>query len=391
MDSKIIEKLTSKFETLYGKDPEIKKYFSPGRVNLIGEHTDYNGGHVFPCALTIGTYGVARLRKDKKIRCYSFNFDSKGVIEADLDNLKYDKKNDFANYPLGMFWALKDEGFKIENGVEFVFEGTIPLGSGLSSSASIEVLTGFILRDLFKLNFDNVKLALLGQKCENKFVGVNCGIMDQFVIANGKKDHAIFLDTATLEFKTVPIILKDERIVIMNTNKVRQLGESKYNERRAECEKALSELQTKLKIKTLGDLTEEEFDKNIDLIKDENRKKRAKHAVYENQRTIKAVKALQDNNLEEFGKLMYGSHESLRHDYEVTGKELDTLVDEAKKVKGVIGARMTGAGFGGCAVSIVKKDAVDQFIKEVGKGYKEKIGYDANFYVVDVGDGPVVI
>ena len=391
MDTKILEKLTSKFETLFGKEGEIKKYFAPGRVNLIGEHTDYNGGHVFPCALTIGTYGIARIRKDKKIRCYSFNFDSKGVIEADLDNLKNDKAHDFANYPLGMFWVLKEEGYKIDNGVEFVFEGTIPLGSGLSSSASIEVLTGFILRDLFKLNFDNVKLALLGQKCENKFVGVNCGIMDQFVIANGKKDNAIFLDTATLEFKTVPIVLKDERIVIMNTNKVRQLGESKYNERRAECEKALSELQTKLNIKTLGDLTEDEFEKNKDLIKDDNRKKRAKHAVYENQRTIKAVKALQDNNLEEFGKLMCGSHESLRYDYEVTGKELDTLVDEAMKVKGVLGARMTGAGFGGCAVSIVKKDAVDNFIKDVGKGYKEKIGYDADFYVVDVGDGPVVI
>ncbi len=391
MDKSQFEKLTSKFTSLFGSEGEIKKYFAPGRVNLIGEHTDYNGGHVFPCALTIGTYGVARKRNDRKIRFYSFNFDSKGIVECSLDNLKYDKNYEFGNYPLGMFWALIDDGNKIENGVDFVFEGTIPLGSGLSSSASIEVLTGFILRDLFKLDFDNVKLALLGQKCENKFVGVNCGIMDQFVIANGKKDHAIFLDCATLEFLTVPIILKEEKIIIMNTNKVRQLGESKYNERRAECEKALSELQEKLKIKTLGDLKEEEFENNKDLIKDENRKKRAKHAVYENQRTIKAVEALKANNIVEFGKLMYGSHESLRYDYEVTGKELDTLVDEAMKVKGVLGARMTGAGFGGCAVSIVKKDAVDNFIKDVGKGYKEKIGYDADFYVVDVGDGPVVI
>ena len=390
MDKSQFEKLTSKFTSLFGSEGEIKKYFAPGRVNLIGEHTDYNGGHVFPCALTIGTYGVARKRNDRKIRFYSFNFDSKGIVECSLDNLKYDKNYEFGNYPLGMFWALIDDGNKIENGVDFVFEGTIPLGSGLSSSASIEVLTGFILRDLFKLNFDNVKLALLGQKCENKFVGVNCGIMDQFVIANGKKDHAIFLDTATLEFKTVPIILKDERIVIMNTNKVRQLGESKYNERRAECEKALSELQEKLKIKTLGDLKEEEFENNKDLIKDENRKKRAKHAVYENQRTIKAVEALKANNIVEFGKLMYGSHESLRYDYEVTGKELDTLVDEAKKVNGVLGARMTGAGFGGCAVSIVKSNCVDEFIKSVGKGYKDAIGYDASFYVVDVGDGPIV-
>lgn len=390
MDKSQFEKLTSKFTSLFGSEGEIKKYFAPGRVNLIGEHTDYNGGHVFPCALTIGTYGVARKRNDRKIRFYSFNFDSKGIVECSLDNLKYDKNYEFGNYPLGMFWALIDDGNKIENGVDFVFEGTIPLGSGLSSSASIEVLTGFILRDLFKLNFDNVKLALLGQKCENKFVGVNCGIMDQFVIANGKKDHAIFLDCATLEFLTVPIILKEEKIIIMNTNKVRQLGESKYNERRAECEKALSELQEKLKIKTLGDLKEEEFENNKDLIKDENRKKRAKHAVYENQRTIKAVEALKANNIVEFGKLMYGSHESLRYDYEVTGKELDTLVDEAKKVNGVLGARMTGAGFGGCAVSIVKSNCVDEFIKSVGKGYKDAIGYDASFYVVDVGDGPIV-
>ena len=390
MDKSQFEKLTSKFTSLFGAEGEIKKYFAPGRVNLIGEHTDYNGGHVFPCALTIGTYGVARKRNDRKIRFYSFNFDSKGIVECSLDNLKYDKNYEFGNYPLGMFWALIDDGNIIENGVDFVFEGTIPLGSGLSSSASIEVLTGFILRDLFKLNFDNVKLALLGQKCENKFVGVNCGIMDQFVIANGKKDHAIFLDCATLEFLTVPIILKEEKIIIMNTNKVRQLGESKYNERRAECEKALSELQEKLKIKTLGDLKEEEFENNKDLIKDENRKKRAKHAVYENQRTIKAVEALKANNIVEFGKLMYGSHESLRYDYEVTGKELDTLVDEAKKVNGVLGARMTGAGFGGCAVSIVKSNCVDEFIKSVGKGYKDAIGYDASFYVVDVGDGPIV-
>ena len=390
MDKSQFEKLTSKFTSLFGAEGEIKKYFAPGRVNLIGEHTDYNGGHVFPCALTIGTYGVARKRNDRKIRFYSFNFDSKGIVECSLDNLKYDKNYEFGNYPLGMFWALIDDGNKIENGVDFVFEGTIPLGSGLSSSASIEVLTGFILRDLFKLNFDNVKLALLGQKCANKFVGVNCGIMDQFVIANGKKDHAIFLDCATLEFLTVPIILKEEKIIIMNTNKVRQLGESKYNERRAECEKALSELQEKLKIKTLGDLKEEEFENNKDLIKDENRKKRAKHAVYENQRTIKAVEALKANNIVEFGKLMYGSHESLRYDYEVTGKELDTLVDEAKKVNGVLGARMTGAGFGGCAVSIVKSNCVDEFIKSVGKGYKDAIGYDASFYVVDVGDGPIV-
>lgn len=385
------EKIKSKFEELFGKEGEIKTYFAPGRVNLIGEHTDYNGGHVFPCALTMGTYAVARKRNDNKLRFYSINFEKLGVLESTIDELKYKKEENWINYPKSMIWAMKEEGFNIDTGFDIVYYGTIPNGAGLSSSASIEVLTGFVLKDLFNLDINMVKLALLGQKAENKYVGVNCGIMDQFVIANGKQNCAIFLDTASLEYEYAPVELKEEKIVIMNTNKKRGLGDSKYNERRAECEQALKELQTKLNIKSLGELTEEEFEQNKYLIKDENRKRRAKHAVYENQRTIKAVEALKANKIDELGKLMIASHNSLKDDYEVTGKELDTLVEESLKQDGVIGARMTGAGFGGCAVSIVKNDKVDDFIKNVGKAYKDKIGYEASFYAVEIGDGPRII
>ena len=385
------QRIISKFEELFGNKGDIKCYFAPGRVNLIGEHTDYNGGHVFPCALTIGTYAVTRKRNDKNLRFYSMNFEKLGVLESTIEELEYKKEEDWINYPKSMIWSLKSEGYKIDTGFDILYYGNIPNSSGLSSSASIEVLTGFVLKDLFNLDLDMIKLALLGQKAENRYVGVNCGIMDQFIIANGKKDCAVFLDTASLEFEYAPVRLENEKIVIMNTNKKRGLGDSKYNERRAECEKALEELQEKLDIKTLGDLTEEVFEENKYLIKDENRQKRAKHAVYENQRTIKAVKALQQNNLELLGKLMIASHDSLRDDYEVTGIELDTLVAESLKQEGVLGARMTGAGFGGCAVSIVKTDKVDEFIKNVGKAYKEKIGYDVDFYVVEIGNGPVIL
>lgn len=382
------EKIRTKFEELFGNQGEIKEYFAPGRVNLIGEHTDYNGGHVFPCALTMGTYAVARKRDDNKIKLYSMNFENLGILESTIDDLKYNKDEDWINYPKSMIWAMKEEGYNIDNGFDIVFLGTIPNGAGLSSSASIEVLTGFVLKDLFNLDVDMTKIALLGQKAENKYIGVNCGIMDQFIIANGKKDCAVFLDTANLEYEYAPVKLEDAKIVIMNTNKKRGLGDSKYNERRAECEEALKELQQKLNIKSLGELTEEEFEENKDLIKSPTRQKRAKHAVYENQRTIKAVKALKENKIDLLGELMVASHNSLRDDYEVTGKELDTLVEESLKQDGVIGARMTGAGFGGCAVSIVKSDKVEDFIQNVGKGYKDKIGYEADFYAVEIGDGP---
>ena len=385
------QELLKKFEEVFGDSKGAGVYFAPGRVNLIGEHTDYNGGHVFPCALTIGTYAVARLRDDDKLCLFSMNFVDDGVGESRLADIETKKDGDWRNYPKGIVWAFGKKGYKVDKGLDILYFGNIPNGSGLSSSASIEVLTGFILKELFGFDVTNQDLALIGQFSENQYNGVNCGIMDQFAIAMGKKDCAIFLDTADLSYEYAPIVLKGAKIVILNTNKKRGLGDSKYNERRSECEAALAALQTKLSIKSLGELTEEEFEANKELIGDPVKIKRAKHAVYENQRTIKAVKALKDNDLELFGKLMIASHDSLRDDYEVTGIELDTLVAEALKQQGVIGARMTGAGFGGCAVSIVKEEAVPAFIENVGKAYKEKIGYAADFYVVEIGDGPSVL
>lgn len=383
------ENVLAKFKELFGGEGEIGVYFAPGRVNMIGEHTDYNGGHVFPCALTIGTYGVARKREDKKLRFYSMNFENLGVIESSVEGLKPEKEADWTNYPKGVMWAFGEKGMKVEQGMDLVLFGNIPNGSGLSSSASVEVLTGAILRDMFGFEVSNQDLALIGQFSENKFNGVNCGIMDQFAIAMGKKGHAIFLDTATLKFEYAPIKLENAKIVISCSNKKRGLGDSKYNERRSECETALAEIQKVVKINALGDLTEEQFEQYKDAVTDPVCRKRAKHAVYENQRTIKAVEALKNNNVTLFGELMNASHVSLRDDYEVTGIELDTLVEEAWKVDGVIGSRMTGAGFGGCTVSIVKDEAVDTFIEKVGAAYKDKIGYAADFYVVEIGDGPV--
>lgn len=377
------------FYDKFGSKGDIRTYFAPGRVNLIGEHTDYNGGHVFPCALTIGTFAVARKRNDDKLRFYSMNFEDVGIIETSVNNLVNEKKDNWANYSKGVINVLQNEGHKIDVGFDMVVCGTIPNGSGLSSSASLEVLTCFVCQDLYEINIDMIKNALIGQKAENEFIGVNCGIMDQFAIAMGKKDSAIFLDTSDLSYKYAPVVLEDSNIVIMNTNKKRGLGDSKYNERRAECEEALKILQGVVNINSLGDLSMDEFEKVKIEIKDEVILKRAKHAISENERTIKAVEALNNDDLNTFGKLMIQSHNSLRDDYEVTGIELDTIVDEALKQDGVIGARMTGAGFGGCAVALVKSANVDGFIKNVGDAYKSKIGYEAAFYVVNIGDGPV--
>lgn len=385
------EKLLEKFSEVFGDKDEAKVYFAPGRVNLIGEHTDYNGGHVFPCALTIGTYGVARKNKEGVFRFYSVGFEKLGIITIPLKDFSYKKEDDWTNYPKGVIWALREKGFSIEEGVDILYYGNIPHASGLSSSASIEVLTGFIMKELFNLSIDMVQIALVGQYAENNFNGVNCGIMDQFAIAMGKKDQAIFLDTSNLEYEYAPIQLNKAKIVIACSNKKRGLGDSKYNERRQECEDALSSLKTVVNINTLGDLTEEEFEKHKEVIGDEIKIKRARHAVYENQRTIKAVKALKEGNITLFGQLMKDSHISLRDDYEVTGIELDTLFDAAWAQEGVIGSRMTGAGFGGCTVSIVEEDKIDKFIDNTGKIYLEKIGYAADFYVVEIGDGPSVL
>ena len=382
----MLEKLYDKFKELFGYEAE-SKFFAPGRVNLIGEHTDYNGGHVFPCAIHRGTYALVKKRDDKKFRMYSENFENLGIIEFLLDNLVNEKKHKWVNYPKGVVKMFIEAGYKIDSGFDVLFYGNIPNGSGLSSSASIEIVTSIILKDLYHLDIDMVKMVKLSQKAENQFIGVNSGIMDQFAVGMGKKDNAILLDCNTLKYSYAPVILKDEVLVIGNTNKKRGLADSKYNERRAECEEALKDLQKELDIQSLGELSIEEFNKSEKLIKNEINRKRAKHAVYENQRTIKAQKELMEGNLKEFGRLMNESHVSLRDNYEVTGIELDTMVEIAWNQEGVIGSRMTGAGFGGCTISIVKKDAVDKFIENVGKEYKEKVGLDADFYVVNISDG----
>ena len=382
----MLEKLYNKFKNLFGYEAE-SKFFAPGRVNLIGEHTDYNGGHVFPCAIHKGTYALVKKRDDKKFRMYSENFENLGIIEFLLDNLVNEKKHKWVNYPKGVVKMFIEAGYKIDSGFDVLFYGNIPNGSGLSSSASIEIVTSIILKDLYNLDIDMVEMVKLSQKAENQFIGVNSGIMDQFAVGMGKKDNAILLDCNTLKYSYAPVILKDEVLVIGNTNKKRGLADSKYNERRAECEEALKNLQKELDIQSLGELSVEEFNKSEKLIKNEINRKRAKHAVYENQRTIKAQKELMEGNLEEFGRLMNESHVSLRDDYEVTGIELDTMVEIAWNQEGVIGSRMTGAGFGGCTISIVKKNAVDKFIANVGKEYKERVGLNADFYVVNISDG----
>lgn len=383
----MVERLIKTFYETFGEGGDIRTYFAPGRVNLIGEHTDYNGGHVFPCALTLGTYGIARDREDRTLRLYSVNIDSVGVVEVSLDEVVVTKEASWTNYPKGVVWAFEKRGFKLTHGMDILIYGDIPNGSGLSSSASLEVLTGVILKDTFGFDVSMVDIALIGQDAENNFNGLSCGIMDQFASAMGKKDNAIFLDTNTLNYTYAPVKLPDAKIVITNSKVKHSLVNSAYNDRRNECETALKELQAVVDIKTLGDLTEEQFEEYKSAIKDCIRQKRAKHAVYENQRTINAVEALKANDIEKFGKLMNVSHESLRFDYEVSCEEIDVLVDLAQAMPGVVGSRITGGGFGGCTVSIVKNDTLDVFVEEIGKAYLEKVGHEAEFYVVDIGDG----
>ncbi|HIS07899.1 galactokinase [Lachnoclostridium sp. An196] len=382
-----VQELKDKFKELFGGEGDIHAYFAPGRVNLIGEHTDYNGGHVFPCALTIGTYGIIRPRADRKLRFYSVNFSGLGIIETSLDELVPEEAADWTNYPKGVMWTFEKRGYHLPTGADILIYGDIPAGSGLSSSASLEVLTGLMLRDTFGFDISMVDLALIGQYSENNFNGMNCGIMDQFASAMGKKDCAIFLDTATLEYEYAPIKLPDAKIVITNSKVKHSLVSSAYNDRRRECETALKELQAVVDIKTLGDLTEEQFEAHKDAIQDPVCRKRAKHAVYENQRTIRAVDALKANDIETFGRLMNETHISLRDDFEVSCAETDLLAELAWQVPGVLGSRITGGGFGGCTVSIVKNESVDLFIQSLDRPYEEKTGHKAEFYVVDVGDG----
>lgn len=382
-----VTELKEQFAELFGSGGEIKAYFAPGRVNLIGEHTDYNGGHVFPCALTIGTYGIIRPRSDRKLRFYSVNFSEMGIVESSLDDLIPDDAAGWTNYPKGIMWTFEKRGYHLAAGADLLFYGDIPAGSGLSSSASLEVLTGLMLRDTFGFRISMVDLALIGQYSENNYNGMNCGIMDQFASAMGKKDCAIFLDTSNLNYEYAPVRLPDARIVITNSNVKHSLVSSAYNDRRNESEAALKALQTVTDIRTLGDLTEAQFEQYKDAIKDPVCRKRAKHAVYENQRTIHAVEALKNNDIETFGRLINDSHVSLRDDYETSCEETDLLAELAWKVPGVLGSRITGGGFGGCTVSIVKKDCVDLFVETLSKAYKEKTGIQAEFYVVDIGDG----
>ena len=381
--------LANAFYQVFGREEgEPVFIFSPGRVNLIGEHTDYNGGHVFPAALTIGTYFAARKRRDRRVRFYSGNFKNTRVAERTLDALDFDPTKGYSNYPMGMIWAYEKKlGLKLPCGLDCYIVGNIPNASGLSSSASIEVGMGIVLNTLYGFEVSNQDVALLGQYSENNYNGVNCGIMDQFSIAMGKKDCAIFLDCATLQYSYAPLAMEGLRIVIACTNKKRGLADSKYNERRAECEEALRRLNTVVKAESLGALTPEEFEAHKDAIGDETLIRRARHAVCENARTVEAVERLQAGDIEGFGKLMNASHVSLRDDYEVTGLELDTLAEASWALPGVLGARMTGAGFGGCAVALVREDAVEMYKRRVGAVYLNKVGYEASFYVADAGDG----
>ncbi|CEL90184.1 galactokinase [Streptococcus sanguinis] len=384
------EQVRADFAKVFGVEAD-HTFFSPGRINLIGEHTDYNGGHVFPAAISLGTYGAARKRDDQLLRFFSGNFEEKGIIEVPLENLHFEPEHDWTNYPKGVLYFLQKAGHTIDRGMDVYVYGNIPNRSGLSSSASLELLTGIIAEKLFDLQLERLDLVKIGKLTENEFIGVNSGIMDQFAIGMGANQRAIYLDTNTLEYDLVPLDLKDNVVVIMNTNKRRELADSKYNERRAECEKAVEELNRKLSITTLGELDEWSFDEYSYLIEDENRLKRARHAVLENQRTLQAQAALQAGNLEKFGRLMNASHVSLEHDYEVTGLELDTLVHTAWEQEGVLGARMTGAGFGGCAIALVGKNAVESFKENVGRKYQEVVGYAPSFYIAEVAGGSRVL
>ena len=383
-----MQDLKKKFAEIYGDGGEIRTFFAPGRVNLIGEHTDYNGGHVLPCALSFGTYLLARKREDGKLRFYSLNFSDMGIVEWKTDELEYRKEAGWTNYPAGVAWALQGRGFRIQGGLDVLVWGDIPAGAGLSSSASLEVVTGLALKEMFGFSeLTMTDLALIGQYAENNFNGMNCGIMDQFAVAMGRKNRAIFLDTSTLDYQYVNVELKHARIVITNSMVKHSLVDSGYNARRRESETALHDLQQVADIRSLGELTEEEFEKLKDAVADSVCRKRARHAVYENRRTIRAVEALNAGRIEEFGKLMNESHISLRDDYEVSCEEVDALVECAWELPGVIGSRITGGGFGGCTVSIVENDAVEQFRETVIRKYREKTGLTAEIYVADIGDG----
>ncbi|MEG0318805.1 MAG: galactokinase [Niameybacter sp.] len=378
-----------KFNQVFQQEYETK-YFAPGRINIIGEHIDYNGGLVFPCPITLGTYALVSKRNDKMVQAYSMNFENLGVIGFSLDDLTYNKEHNWVNYVKGVAKVLLEEGYELNHGFNIVVYGNIPNGSGLSSSASLEMLCTTIFKDLFSLSITPVEAALLGKKVENEYIGVNSGIMDQFAISLGKKNQVILLDCNTLEYSYHPLQLEKHSIVIMNTNKRRELADSKYNERRSECEAALAKLQTVCDASNLCEVSLEILEAHKALLS-EVEYRRVHHVITENMRVKQATVALQAGDLVQLGKLLNGSHESLCKDYEVTGTELDALVEAAWGVEGVLGARMTGAGFGGCSIALVENGCVDNFIEAVGKKYEEEIGYVASFFVATIGDGPIRI
>ncbi len=386
------QQLVDKFLEIYGEGDVVSVYFAPGRINLIGEHTDYNGGHVFPCALTVGTYAAARRREDDRLHLYSLNYSESGMIKASLQDLSYRQKDGWGNYPKGVVQTFINKNCRIPCGLDILYYGDIPKGLGIGSSASIEVVTGLILKELMGLgDISMIDIALFSQLAENEYMGMSCGIMDPFTIAMGKKDHAIFLDTSDLSYIYAPLALPHEKIIITNSKKVRSAVDERYHERRAECEQALRELQTVIAIRDLGELTAEVFEKVQEMIESPVRLRRARHAVTENQRTIQAVEALKRGDIFEFGQLMNASHLSLKEDYEVSCEELDILVEEAWDIDGVLGSRMMGAGFGGCTVSIVENSAVSEFISRVGQNYEKRTGLHAEFYVVETGNGASVL
>ena len=386
------QQLVDKFLEIYGEGDEPGVYFAPGRINLIGEHTDYNGGHVFPCAITVGTYAAARRRTDSDLCLYSLNYPECGMVRSSLSDLAYRQKDGWGNYPKGVVQTFMSKGCRISGGLDILYYGDIPKGLGIGSSASLEVVPGLLLKELMDLkDMSLVDIALFSQLAENEYIGTGSGIMDPFTIAMGKKDHAIFLDTSDLSYIYAPLRLPHEKIIITNSQKVRLAVDERYQERRSQCRKALEELQTVIAIRNLGELTAEVFEQVQEMIGDPVRLRRARHAVTENQRTIQAVEALKKGEIEEFGQLMNASHLSLKEDYEVSCEELDILVEEAWDIEGVLGSRMMGAGFGGCTVSIVENSAANEFISRVGQNYEKRTGRRAEFYVVETGNGAAVL
>ncbi len=386
-----IKELVKQFEEKFGKGGDIRVFMSPGRVNLIGEHTDYNGGYVFPAALTMRTAICYRKREDNIIKMMAT--DLPDVVEADISNLENYKDLPWGNYQIGIAWVMQKKGYEI-CGCDMLFDDTTPHGGGLSSSAAIEVATALLFatvsNEIKGKNepVDMVEMAKISQQAEHEYIGVMCGIMDQFASAMGRKNHAIMLDCRSLKYSLVPVNMTGYKLVIANTNKKRSLADSKYNERRSECEAAVEILKEYIpEITCLADVSPEKFEKYKEKIDSPVVRKRAEHVVYEIDRVLKSKEALEKGDIAMFGKLMNASHDSLRDLYDVTGKELDTLVSEARKIGGVLGSRMTGAGFGGCTVSIVKEENVDQFIHEVGRNYTDIIGYEPTFYITEIGDG----